>query len=77
VNGWSPHGPLGDAKPWPPYRLEIIVLKPWPPYRLALIGPKPNNKTTATIDIHLKVIKFEFIYPLLTLKIDMHLARLR
>gem|GEM_PF-5218673 len=54
--------PKGDAKP---------------PYRLAIIGPKPNNNTTATIVIHLKVIKFEFIYLLMTRKIDMHLAPIR
>jgi hypothetical protein len=61
VYGWPPHGPKGDAKPWPPYRLEII-------------GPKPNKNTTATIVIQLKVIKFEFIYVLMALKIDMYLA---
>jgi hypothetical protein len=74
VNGWPPHGPKGDAKLWPPYRLEIIGPRPWPPYRLAIIGPKPNKNTTATIVIQLKVSEFEFIYVLMALKIDMYLA---
>jgi hypothetical protein len=54
VNGWPRHGPKGDAKPWSPYGLAII-------------GPRPNNNTTATIVVHLLVIKFEFIYLLMTL----------
>ena len=61
MNGWPPHGPKGDAKPWPPYRLAII-------------GPSGSKNTTAKIVIQLKVIKLEFIYVLMTLKIDMHLA---
>lgn len=74
VNGWPPHGPKGDAEPWPPYRLEIIGPKLWPPYRLAIIGPSGSKNTIAKIVIQLKVIKFEFIYVLMPLKIDMHLA---
>ena len=74
MNGWPPHGPKGDAEPWPPYRLAIIGPRPWPPYRLAIIGPKPIKNTIATIVIHLILIKFEFIYVLVALKIDMYLA---
>jgi len=71
---WEPYR-LALIGAWEPYRLALIGA--WEPYTLAVIGPKLNNNTTATIDIHLKVIKFEFIYLLLTLKIDMHLAPIK